>query len=287
MKFTALLAQSLRNIWSNKVRSALTILGVVIGIAAVIYLVGVGNGLQSNVTSKISGLGVTRINVRSQPPGPQTVQTKKGLRNGGGSAASLGNTTVASLSDADYQTVKQTRDVVEASPEANAQVGVATIANAQTAVSYQLYGVDADYFGMESFQAEYGSLLSQHQVNSSSNVVVLGDQAAKDLFPSNSNPVGQTLYIQNTAFTVIGTIQEPSTTSPLLGGDPASNLYTGYNEWSNVTGDTKFNGIIANASSQNTVNSVASSITASLTKAHDITNTNDSDFNVSTNQAAA
>ena len=82
MKVTALIKQSLKSISSNKVRSSLTILGIVIGIAAVISLVGLGKGLQSNVTSRISNLGTTDITIRSQDPERQTSQ--RGPGGGGG-----------------------------------------------------------------------------------------------------------------------------------------------------------------------------------------------------------
>jgi putative ABC transport system permease protein len=257
----------------------------VIGIASVIYLVGVGNGLKANVTSKISGLGATRINVRSQSPGPQTVQVKKPMHVGeGGPAASLGSTSVASLTSTDYQTVKQASNVVKASPEANAQVAVAVAADSQTARSYQLYGVDTGYFGMESFQAQSGTLLSQRQVDDGENVVILGSQTSKNLFPDFSDPVGKTLYIQNVAFTVVGVLKQPDTTSALLGGDPASNLYTGYKQWLSITDNSKFNSVLVDASDQGVVDSAAKSITSVLTKTHNIVNTDESDFNVSTNQ---
>jgi putative ABC transport system permease protein len=287
MKITALLAQSFRSIWNNKVRSSLTVLGIVIGIAAVIALVGLGNGLQASVTDKIGGLGITKVTVRSQTPGALTAERQRGPGGGKGGFV-FGGGNVETLTKADYQTVKNTADIKAASPEGSTQTDVALTANADTASAYQLYGVDSDYFDIQDYKVGSGSLLTGAQVDSSEAVAVLSHQAAEQLFPSIDNPVGQKVYIKDTEFTVTGVLAEPEQQAaggPIMTSGGAGGIYTGYNKWQEVTGKEKFSSIVADASSEEAVEKAADAIKTSLLSAHGITDENKSDVAINTNKS--
>ena len=129
MKITALIKQSLKSISSNKVRSSLTILGIVIGIAAVISLVGLGKGLQSNVQNSISSLGTTDITIQSQDPERQTSQREPGggMPGGGGGMRggfSFGGGNTASITVDEYTFIKNHDDITLASPSESTRVAV-------------------------------------------------------------------------------------------------------------------------------------------------------------------
>src|SRR3989344_6344919 len=109
MKISTLVSQSFNSIWSNKGRSSLTILGIVIGIAAVISLVALGNGLQNSVTNQLSNLNAKRITFRSQDPERQTAQRQNISQGRGGAEIrggfTFGGVNTETLTDADYQSV--------------------------------------------------------------------------------------------------------------------------------------------------------------------------------------
>ena len=116
MKITSLFSQSLRSIWNNKIRSGLTILGIVIGIAAVISLVGLGKGLQTSVVDRIGGLGTTQITIRSQNPERQTAD-RENRPFGGRGGFNFGNTATESLTDSDYEIIRKNQSINLSSPE--------------------------------------------------------------------------------------------------------------------------------------------------------------------------
>lgn len=282
MKVTAVLKQSFGSIWGNKARSALTILGIVIGIAAVIALVGLGKGLQASVTSRISGLGLTRITVRTQDPNRPTSQRERGPGGGPGGFVSRGGTTTATLTDADYQAIRKLPNVKTASPEISGQADVAKAAGASSATQYQLVGVDTDYFTINSLSTSSGASLTSAQVSSGQNVVLMGQQVATELFTTPSAAVGQTIYIKDTPYTVVGVLNEPANASPF--NDPTNNLYAGYKSVLTLNGATKFSSIQLDADSETNVDSVATAIKQNLQTAHGITDASKADFAVSTSK---
>ena len=114
---------------ANRGRSLLTILGIVIGIAAVISLVGLGKGLQSNVQNSISSLGTTDITIQSQDPERQTSQREPGggMPGGGGGMRggfSFGGGNTASITVDEYTFIKNHDDITLASPSESTRVAV-------------------------------------------------------------------------------------------------------------------------------------------------------------------
>jgi putative ABC transport system permease protein len=288
MKITSLLSQSVVSIWGNKVRTGLTVLGIVIGIAAVIALVGLGKGLQANVSSRISGLGTTKLTVRSQDPSRPTAQRQGGgeMRGPGGGGQrggfSFGGGNTATLTEADYTTVKQDGSIAKASPEMTTQVDVTKTQDATEATAYQLYGIDTDYLGIQQETIAGGANLTASQVSNGDKAVVIGEQAAKDLFGSTDNVIGQKLYIKDTEFTVVGLLKQPDNGSNF--NRPSDNLYTGYRAWQTTIGTTTYSSIVAEAKNEGSVDSAATDIKTKLLAAHKISDGSKPDFNVSTNK---
>jgi putative ABC transport system permease protein len=284
MKVTALLKQSFKSIWSNKVRSSLTILGVVIGIAAVISLVGLGKGLQKNVANNISNLGTTDITIRSQDPERQT--TARGLgegvrpMNGSGVKGSFnfsGGTT-ATITPTEYEYIKNNNGIAQVSPNESTQVAVTKSATSDTASQYQLYGVDTDYFNLEKLQVTSGVNLTETQVSSAEKTVLIGNEAAKDLFKDES-PVGKPIYLNDTEYTIIGVFESKETDSKQTtsGSFPggvnrvASSFVIGYKTWLSVAGKEKLSSITAKAQNEGVVETVANAIKQKLYADHNVT----------------
>lgn len=284
MKITALLKQSFKSVWSNKIRSSLTILGVVIGIAAVISLVGLGKGLQSNVTNNISNLGTTDITIRSQDPERQTSERGPSGRGGPGGGGgmrggfSFGGGTAATISTAEYDYVKSLDGVASASPNESSQIAVTKSSTSDTASQYQLYGVDTDYLELEDLELSSGANITSTQVSSSSKVVLIGSKAAEELFKDKS-PVGKAIYLNDTEYKIVGVFKnkESEGTSGAQGGFPGganridSSFITGYKAWLTITDKDKLSSITAKADSEDVVETVASTIEKRLYADHDVT----------------
>ncbi len=296
MKVTALIKQSLKSILSNKVRSSLTILGIVIGIAAVISLVGLGKGLESSVTSRIGDLGSTDITIRSQDPDRQTSQRSGGeppaggMPMGGGAGGggmrggfSFGAGNSASITTDEYTAIKNHSDITEASPSESTQVPVTKSADSDTASQYQLYGVDTDYLSLNDLEISSGASLTQAQVQASEKVTLIGSDAAKELFEDES-PIGKTIFLDEAKYTIVGVVQQKETgsnseqnASPMSGrggpggvGRVTSSFITGYKTWLAQTEKDKLSSVTARASSKDTVEATAAEIEKTLLTNRDL-----------------
>ncbi|MFI0433751.1 MAG: ABC transporter permease, partial [Candidatus Nanopelagicales bacterium] len=252
-----MIKQSLRSLAGNPVRSVLTVLGVVIGIAAVIAVVALGKGLQQSVSSSITSLNPERITLTSQDPARQTAERAPGMGgppDGGGGAGQRGgfsfNDTQASITAADVTALSSVEGVVAVSPEATTQLDVATTAGASTATAYQVTGVASSYAQMKDLTVATGAWLTPEQVTGTASAVVLGSDAAAELFGSGP-AVGQTIYISDQPMTVVGVLAATATAQPAGGaggpgggpgapggpvGNADSKIFTGYLEWASITG---------------------------------------------------
>lgn len=285
MKVTASIKQSLKSIWSNKIRSSLTILGIVIGIAAVISLVGLGKGLQSSVTSRISSLGTTDITIRSQDPERQTSERGPGggggpMGGGGPGGFSFGGGTTATITTDEYDYIKNYDGISQASPNESSQVAVTKSSTSDTASQYQLYGVDTDYLSLEDLEISKGEALSEAQIANSEKVVLIGSEAADELF-ADSSPVGKSIFLADTEYTIVGVFEEiesdsgSDTAQP--GGFPGginrvtSSFVTGYKTWMTQTDNDKLSTISATAESEDVIDNVASAIESKLYEDHGVT----------------
>lgn len=294
MKISAVLGQTFRSIWSNKVRSSLTILGIVIGIAAVISLVGLGNGLKGNVTSRISNLGTTDITIRSQDPTRSTTQRTRST-GGGGSVPQMGgggfsfeSKNTASITLEEYAYIKTYPGITAASPSESSRLAVALTSGSDTASQYQVYGVDTDYLKLNKLTVTTGANLTDDQVSSGSAVALIGSDAATELF-SSQDVIGKTIYITDTAYTIISIVADETTSQtsteegPMPGGinRTTSSIFTGYKAWQTLSETSKLSSIKATAASENTVDTIAAAIKSQLYTNHGVTSTN-ADIAVST-----
>jgi putative ABC transport system permease protein len=185
---------ALRALSANKLRTTLTMLGIIIGVSAVIALMSIGRGAQAQVASSIQSLGTNLLFIR---PGSTRDQ---GVRSGAGSAPTL------TMEDSDA--IATLPNVVAAAPELG--TGAQMLANGQNTNS-RVTGVTEDYALVRNAPVAEGDWISKAQVDSRSSVVVLGDSVAKQLFPE-SDPIGQTVRMSvggrtGTNFRVIGVTQ--------------------------------------------------------------------------------
>jgi len=186
---------ALRALGANKLRTTLTMLGIIIGVAAVIALMSIGRGAQAQVTSQIQSLGTNLLFIR---PGSTN---QGGVRSAAGQAATL------TLDDADA--IATLPNVVGSAPEIGTVVQI--LSNGQNSAT-RATGVTEDYATVRNTTITEGEWINRQQVDGRSLVVVLGDSVAKELFP-DSDPVGQTVRLSvgsrtGTNFRIIG-VTEP------------------------------------------------------------------------------
>jgi putative ABC transport system permease protein len=168
---------ALRALGANKLRTTLTMLGIIIGVAAVIALMSIGRGAQAQVTSQIQSLGTNLLFIR---PGATSQQ---GVRTGLGNAATL------TLDDADA--ISSLSPVLAVAPEV--QTGAQLLANGQN-WSTRVLGVTDTYSSVRNTEVAEGDWIARPQVDARSSVVVLGDTVAQQLFP-DGEAIGQSVRI--------------------------------------------------------------------------------------------
>ena len=191
MKQSTLLRVASASILKNKLRTLLTMLGIVIGVGAVIVMVAIGNGAQEQIRSQIGGLGTNLIVVM---PGSTT---PGGVNQGAGSYSKL---TVA-----DAEKIKQNATLIS---------GVTPVVSTRTQViangtnwRTMINGVSTDYPAIRSWNTATGDFFSDADVQSSRKVAVLGATVVKNLFGDGADPVGAEIQIGHVPFTVVGVME--------------------------------------------------------------------------------
>ena len=175
---------------SNKVRSGLTVLGIVIGIASVVTMVAIGQGSTQDISDRIESLGSNLLTV--SPGSSQGVGMK--VKRSSGSADTL------TMEDAEA-IEKSIEGISAIASEVSSQQQI-IFKGENTNIS--VYGVTESYTEVKSVEMALGSFISSNSVKKISKVAVLGPDTRDDLFGENADPVGETIRIGNLDFTVIG-----------------------------------------------------------------------------------
>ena len=188
----ATFSSALDALQSNRIRSLLTMLGVIIGVSAVIAVVTLTQGVSKSVNDRFTGLGT---NVLTVSPG---TTSSSGARSAAGSSQTL---TVA-----DAEALTQIPSVVEISPIVNA---TEQLVYADQNWNTRVTGVYPDYQTIQNWQIASGAWFSDQDEQMGQPVAVLGDTVAQNLFPSTSGiePIGQTIRVGNSLFRVVGVLQ--------------------------------------------------------------------------------
>jgi putative ABC transport system permease protein len=191
MNLTESFRTAWRSLFSNRLRAFLTMLGVIIGVAAVIALMGVGQGATAAITSSIEGLGTNLLFV--QPGSTQT----EGVRSATGNAATLTIDDANALADPNNCPA-----VALVAPEVDSFAQLTAEGNNANA---RVTGVTEEYQAVRNMSVASGDFISNQQVQAQSSVAVLGSQTAIDLFGDN-DPMGQTIYANRVPLKVIGVL---------------------------------------------------------------------------------
>jgi putative ABC transport system permease protein len=244
---------ALRGLNANKLRSSLTVLGILIGVAAVILLVAVGNGSSQAVQNKIKLLGTNTITIVNRGRfgrGPSTTGTQT-------QASTITAADVAQLEDP-----TQAPDILTVSPVITASE-TADYQAASTSVT--VTGTTPTYMGAEDYQLEAGQQITSADVTNHALVVVIGQDLVTNLYEPGTNPIGTDISFGATQFQVVGVLANKGSSSGEDLNDVALVPYTAAED--QLTGyATSFTELIVQATSSKTVNAAeneASDILAS------------------------
>ncbi|HEY7839886.1 MAG TPA: ABC transporter permease [Terriglobales bacterium] len=190
MDFVSIVRVALRALTRNKMRSVLTMLGIIIGVGAVIAMVGVGEGASQQVQQRIDAMGSNLLYVQS------------GSHQQG--AVRVGWGATKTLRYADEQAILAQVPAVKAAAAGTGTSGQ-VIYNGNN-WGTQIEGTEPSYFQIRAWTFDLGSSFSQQDVSDGNNVAVLGATVVANLFPDGEDPIGKTIRIKNLPFRVVGTL---------------------------------------------------------------------------------
>jgi putative ABC transport system permease protein len=190
MKFTATWTIALRALRRNPLRTGLTMLGIIIGVAAVIAMVAIGTGAKAEVAASIEQMGQNMVMVIS-----------RAARSG---RVHLGGDSGVALTKQDYDAIRQeVAGLAGATPEVRAS---AQVAAGNQNVNTTVYGVSEEYPAVRAWRLALGGHFTEADVKSAAKVAVLGQTVATNLF-GGGDPVGQLIRIQHAPYEVIGVLR--------------------------------------------------------------------------------
>lgn len=246
---------------ANKMRSILTMLGIIIGVAAVIALVSIGNGVKQDIQNSISSLGSNLLMV--MPGAPRT----PGVRPSQGS--------MKSLKVSDYQAISKLDGVKAASPyTANSYVTIYQSKNWTTTVS----GVSSNFQDVNNWTMAEGRFISSKNVENRERVAVVGQTVVKNLF-AGEDPAGKEIRVKNIPFRVIGVLNSKG--NGTMGNDQDDVIFIPYTTaMERVEGVDYLRMVYVVASDDNGIDRLQSDIENLLRVRHSIKDTNLDDFNI-------
>src|SRR6478752_7088403 len=201
MDLVAIIRIAMRALARNKLRSILTMLGIIIGVGAVIAMVSVGQGAQLQAQQQIAAMGSNMLFVQSG-----TV-SRVGIRIGSGATKTL-------VYDDLLAIMRECPSVVAAAPGSQAAAQV-VFGNDNWATN--INGTEPQYFDIRSWPLAEGTSFTQDDVTTAANVAVIGESVRKNLFGA-TDPVGQTIRIKSLPFRVVGVLAQKGT-SAAMGDD--------------------------------------------------------------------
>lgn len=261
MSIWATLRIAIKALYANKMRTILTMLGIIIGVASVITMVSIGQGVSKSVESNIASLGTNLLTIS-----PST------LKSGGVYQSGM---SVQTLTVSDCDAIGDECSLIAyASPmvRRNMQV-VCGNQNWNTVV----YGVSYNYGNIRNWEVDQGEFLSDQDVKGSAKVCVIGTTVAENLFAGES-PIGQVIRVQKVPFRVVGVLQEKGTG---MGGDQDDCIMVPYTTaLSRISRMKYIQSIVCSIANEDETEDAISEITALLRQRHRLQDNDEDDFTI-------
>jgi putative ABC transport system permease protein len=264
MSLVMVLRIALKALGRNKMRTALTMLGMIIGVGAVITMVALGSGAQSQIDAAVQSVGTNTIIVNAGN------FTQGGVRQGQGNASTL--------TPDDAAAIAQVPGVLYAAAGSNTR-GQMVAGNLNW--NTQLQGTDIDYPLINAWPLEQGNFFTAQDVTTAAKVIVIGTIVRDQLFGPESNPVGQVIRVQHQPFTVIGVMAAKGQSQ--MGQDRDDVAFTPYTTvMKKLRGVTFINNVNVMAAESSQVSATADRIASLLRVRHRIQPGDPDDFMVRT-----
>jgi putative ABC transport system permease protein len=250
MSFAQLVLTALQSIRLNWLRALLTLLGIVIGVGAVIVMTALGSGSQAEIKKRISSLGDNLLIVMG------------GNRSMGGVSFGAGSNTNLDREDAKYlqQTLRNMKGISPVVRAPGQLIG--GIGNWYT----QAQGVGADFVDIRSWTMDSGAFFTDRDVQSAAPVAVLGQTVAKQLYPDR-DPVGERIRVGKTPCTIVGVLASKGAQS--LGGDQDDVVFVPWTTaQQRMTGQKDVFQVLVNAMDADSMPALQEEITTALRRAH-------------------
>ena len=269
MKIFAILKIAGRALRRNKLRTFLTMLGIIIGVGAVIAMVGIGNGAKADIESRVASLGQNVIMVMSGS------FTRGGVHSGWGSAGTL---TVE-----DARAIRQ--EISGAALVCEEIRSAAQVAAGNQNWMTAIMGEADNYLDIRQWPLTEGAMFTEQDVRGANKVAVIGKTTSQQLF-GEANPVGQIVRIKNVPFTIIGKLTPKGTS--FMGSDQDDTLIIPYTSaMKRILGVTTLRGINVQAESGADLATIQKEMTELLHQRHHIQPGQEDDFMVRTQQEIA
>ena len=269
MNYQNLFKIAIRAIAANKMRSFLTALGIIIGIAAVITMLAIGQGSKASIKANIAEMGSNMIMIS---PG---ADMRGGVRQDASS--------METLKQADYQSIKDECNYISAiSPTVNSS-GQWIYGNNNTQSS--IYGVNQDYLSIRQLKVADGEMFTDTDIKAASKVCILGQTVVDYLFPDGSDPIGKVVRFNSIPFRVIGVLKKKGYNS--IGMDQDDLVLAPYTTvMKRIMAQTYLGGIVCSAITEEASQPAQDQITEILRRNHklkdatDTTEADEDDFNI-------
>ena len=269
MNYQNLLKIALRAIAANKMRSFLTALGIIIGIAAVITMLTIGQGSKASIKANIAEMGSNMIMIS---PG---ADMRGGVRQDASS--------METLKQADYQSIKEDCNYISAiSPTVNSS-GQWIYGNNNTQSS--IYGVNQDYLSIRQLKVADGEMFTDTDIKAAAKVCILGQTVVDYLFPDGSDPIGKVVRFNSIPFRVVGVLQKKGYNS--MGMDQDDLVLAPYTTvMKRILAQTYLGGIVCSAITEEASQPAQDQISEILRRNHKLkdatetTEADEDDFNI-------
>ncbi len=247
----------------NKMRTFLTMLGIIIGVASVIAMLAIGQGSKKSIQDQISGMGTNMLFIRPNS------DMREGVRMDASSMQTLKINDVTAIQ-------KQCPNVSQVSPQVSSG-GQVIYSSKNWPTSVQ--GVNSQYLAIRKLSIKEGNIFTDQDVSSAAKVCVLGQTVIKNLFPDGENPIGKTIRFNKIPFKVIGTLNEKGQNT--FGQDQDDIILAPYTTiQKRIMAITWLQSIFVSATNESTSALALNEITQVLRKSHALKDTVEDDFEV-------
>ena len=267
MSYINLFKIAIKAILNNKARSFLSMLGIIIGVGAVIVMMAIGQGSKESIRKELSTMGTNLLTIR---PG---ADMRGGVRQDPSAMQTLKMT--------DYETIlKEAKYVTKVSPEVTSS---GQVINGSYNTNSTCYGESPDYLSIKLWTIEEGTCFTEEDVKKSAKVCVVGQTVVKELFPNGQDPVGKTIRFKSIPMRIVGVLKGKGYNN--WGMDQDNVIIAPYTTvMKRLAAQTHFNSIVCSAVTEELSDAAIEELTAILRRTHKLKEGEEDNFTIRSQQ---